>query len=189
MTALARHTESLEGIKDVIVVKGDALNLADVQRTVEGQEAVISILGTPVPARNTLSSMEKAQVRRGIWVSAWPVAASKPWILIKFSWLMFRSHYLKLREMESLVAKSDIDWTIIRPPRLTNGERTGEVRVERGNELSSGPYSISRADLASILLDEAESPGDSRKAISVTTLPKSRKNSAAQTLSNKNQST
>lgn len=63
--------------------------------------------------------------------------------------------------MERMVAGSGFDWTIIRPPRLTNGPATGRVRSEAGApEFRHGPYRISRVDLAATLLDLAE---DSRR--------------------------
>jgi putative NADH-flavin reductase len=180
ITALARHPEKLEGIRGIgAVVKGDALNMGDIRRTVEGQDAVISILGTPEPASNIISSMKEAKIKRVIWVSAWPIAGTKPWFLIKLSWLMFRAHYIKLVAMERMVATSDLDWTIVRPPRLTNGKKIGKVRIERGDDISSGPYSITRADLAAVLLEEAESPINLRKAIVVTALPKKSNKPAA----------
>jgi putative NADH-flavin reductase len=180
ITTLARHPEKLEGISGInSTIKGDALNFKDVRRTIEGQDVVISVLGTPEPARNIIESMKQTRISRGIWVSAWPITGTKPWFLVKLTWLLFGTHYRKLREMERLVMNSDIDWTIVRPPRLTNGERTGNVRIERRDEISTGPYSISRADLAGVLLDEAEFATDVRRGIYVTELPKGSKKEAA----------
>ena len=36
-------------------------------------------------------------------------------------------------EMERIVVASALDWTIARPPRLTNGPRTGRYDVENGH--------------------------------------------------------
>ncbi len=171
ITALARHPEKLQGIEGIgSIIKGDALNLDDVQRAVVGQDAVISVLGASGAARNTILAMDQSKVRRGVWLTAYPVAATKPWFLVKFSWLMFGKHYRELTVTERMVKSSDLDWTIVRPPRLTNGPRNGSVRVERNDNVSSGPYSISRADLAVVLLNCAESENDIRTGLSVTSL-------------------
>ncbi|TLZ91445.1 MAG: SDR family oxidoreductase, partial [Methanobacteriota archaeon] len=51
---------------------------------------------------------------------------------------------------------SQLDWTIVRPPLLTNGPATGRVRGQTGRkDLPHGPYHITRADLAATLLDLA----------------------------------
>jgi len=176
ISTLERHPEKLNGISGIAsVVKGDALNSGDVRSAIAGQDAVISVLGDPEPARNILAAMNEERIRRAIWVSAWPIAGKKPWILIKFSWLMFGKHYKMLAEMEQIVSKSDIDWTIVRPPRLTNAKKSGNVRILRDDNLPSGPYSISRADLAAILLDEAESSMNVRTAKVVTSGAKNTK--------------
>lgn len=60
-------------------------------------------------------------------------------------------------EQERVVGESGLDWTIIKPPRLTNGPARG--RVQSGPSLSVGLLSrISRQDLAGFILQEIESP-------------------------------
>jgi putative NADH-flavin reductase len=58
-------------------------------------------------------------------------------------------------EMERIVTASDLDWTIVRPPRLTNGPLTGRYRIE-DDCMPRGGSSVSRADVADFLLDELE---------------------------------
>jgi hypothetical protein len=51
--------------------------------------------------------------------------------------------------MERIVMASGLDWTIARPPRLTNGPLTGRYRVENGHLPDrSALTSITRADVA-----------------------------------------
>jgi putative NADH-flavin reductase len=58
-------------------------------------------------------------------------------------------------EMERVVMTSGLDWTIARPPRLTNGLLTRHYRIEDGR-LPRGSISLSRADVAHFLLGEVE---------------------------------
>jgi len=52
---------------------------------------------------------------------------------------------------EQLVRASDLDWTLVRPPRLTGGPATGRVRV--GTDLRMGMAAkVSRADVAAFVL-------------------------------------
>jgi putative NADH-flavin reductase len=60
-------------------------------------------------------------------------------------------------EMERIVMESGLDWTIARPPRLTNGPLTGRYRVADDQLPNrSALASISRADVAHFLLSELE---------------------------------
>ena len=55
--------------------------------------------------------------------------------------------------MEQIVAASNLDWTIVRPPRLTNGPLTARYQIA-DNCFPSGKRTLSRADVAHFLLDE-----------------------------------
>jgi hypothetical protein len=69
--------------------------------------------------------------------------------------------------MEREVAASNLDWTIVRATQLTDGPAIGSVRRAHG-DFDFGPYTIRRADLASALLDIAESGDDARAAVEVS---------------------
>ena len=56
-------------------------------------------------------------------------------------------------EMEQIVTASNLDWTILRPPRLTNAPLTGRYQVA-DNRFPPGKRTLSRADVAHFLLDE-----------------------------------
>jgi uncharacterized protein YbjT (DUF2867 family) len=58
-------------------------------------------------------------------------------------------------DMERVVMESGLDWTIVRPPRLTHGPLTTHYAVEDGR-LPPGRRIVSRADLAHFLLEELE---------------------------------
>ena len=58
-------------------------------------------------------------------------------------------------EMESILQKSGLDWTIVRPPRLTNRPLTGKYRVREGHLPGFG-FTISRADVADFMIKTAE---------------------------------
>ena len=68
--------------------------------------------------------------------------------------------------MEEIVQKSGLDWTIVRPPRLTDGPRTGKYR-EREGHLPSFGFKISRADTADYMIKIAESHGEIGKIVGI----------------------
>jgi putative NADH-flavin reductase len=57
--------------------------------------------------------------------------------------------------MEQVVTASNLEWTIVRPPRLTTAPPTGRYQVA-DNRYPPGKRALSRADLAHFLLDELD---------------------------------
>ncbi|TLZ82667.1 MAG: hypothetical protein E6K05_05030 [Methanobacteriota archaeon] len=167
MTAFTRRPGALADLAGLrMVVHGDGRNLEDIRRAIRGQDAVISIVApegrgpTTVisdVARAELTAMREAGVRRIVTVSVSAIEGRRPWILINLVRWILRKPYADFARMEQLVAASSLDWTIVRPPYLSNGPTTGRVRREAGRkDLAHGPYHISRGDLAATLLDLAE---------------------------------
>jgi uncharacterized protein YbjT (DUF2867 family) len=68
-------------------------------------------------------------------------------------------------EMERVVSASGLDWTIARPPRLTDGELTRAYGVADGRMPPAARSTISRADVADFLLDEVEHPAHVRRIV------------------------
>jgi putative NADH-flavin reductase len=73
-------------------------------------------------------------------------------------------------EMERIVRASDLDWTIARPPRLTNGALTRAYGVAEGSMPPASRLTISRADVADFLLDELEHPAHLRRIIGLASV-------------------
>jgi putative NADH-flavin reductase len=166
VTAFVRSPQKLGSLADrVSIQRGDPRTIAELSAALPGHDAVLSALGPPGPgpttiirdgARNTVEAMRTSGVRRLIVVS---VA-----VLFDLGLLgdLLRRTLLKnvgddSAEMERIVMASGLEWTIARPPRLTNGPLTGRYRIEDGHlPVRSALASISRADVAHSLLDELE---------------------------------
>ena len=73
-------------------------------------------------------------------------------------------------EMERIVGASGLDWTIARPPRLTNGVLTRAYGVADGRMPPDARLTISRADVADFLLDELEHPAHVRRIIGLASV-------------------
>ena len=147
------------------ILTGNIFNAAQVEQAIAGAEAVISVLG---PTRNKptfevaagtgviLSAMKKLGVRRLIISTGAGVADPNdaPGLvdhIIKFL-LMKLSRYV-YEDMQQVVTKvraSDLDWTIVRVPMLTDEPRSGKVRV--GYVGKGVGMRIGRADLADFML-------------------------------------
>ena len=68
--------------------------------------------------------------------------------------------------MEQIIGKSGLDWTIVRPPRLTNKPRTGNYRVREGHLPGFG-FTISRADVADFMIETVEKRASIGKVVGV----------------------
>ena len=77
-----------------------------------------------------------------------------------------REHYADLAIMEDMLRDSGLDWTVSRPPRLTNGPLTGRYRTAFGRNLRRG-VTISRADVAHLMLRVLDDPDSIGQAIGI----------------------
>ena len=69
----------------------------------------------------------------------------------RFARTAFGKVYADLAAMEDLLRGSDLDWTVIRPPKLTNKPLTGHYRTATGQNVRGG-FSVPRADVAHLML-------------------------------------
>jgi putative NADH-flavin reductase len=171
----------------VRVVRADleAPEPAVLQAAVAGADAVLSGLG-PRPmakagvaergTRAIVQAMQATGVRRILVVSAAPISTvpspGRPNpprhdpgegffmrnLLTPFAKTVMGERYADLARMEDVLRASDLDWTIFRPPRLTNGPLSGTYRTAFGRNLRGGGL-ISRADVAHGMLEAVAQPG------------------------------
>jgi putative NADH-flavin reductase len=60
--------------------------------------------------------------------------------------------YADKEKQESIIARSELDWTIVRPARLTNGPQRGNYRTWSGAAPKPPASRISRVDVAHLML-------------------------------------
>jgi uncharacterized protein YbjT (DUF2867 family) len=173
VTAFTRNAAALEA-RPHAVVEGDGRDLEKMRAAVEGADAVISIInggdsGDPHRAaeatRTVIQAMSDSGVERLIVTTPYPIVARRPFLLI---WLLRRllaTPYADARDLEQAVSTSDLDWTIVRLTRLTDRPAAGSVVIRR--ELLATPRSLTRADVATTLLDIAEEGHLSGVAVNV----------------------
>ena len=164
--ALARNPSALQSAPSLEVVRGDVFDPPSLDAAVHGQDAAVVILGVSFAAarkptnvfsqgtRNLITALKGACVRRLIVVSSFGVGDSgrDAGILERvFFALVVRGAYADKDLQEQAVRESGLDYTIVRPTRLTMGPGTGRytARVGRGPV----PSPIARADVARFILD------------------------------------
>jgi putative NADH-flavin reductase len=74
--------------------------------------------------------------------------------------------YADLRLMEKYIKESGLDWTIVRPPRLTDAKLTGNYRIAINRFLKNG-LKLSRADTAHFMLSHIQSEDMFRSVVEI----------------------
>ncbi|GAA2824074.1 NAD(P)H-binding protein [Kitasatospora paracochleata] len=157
---------------------------AALEAAVDGADAVLSGLGARTGSdigvvvrgtRAVIEAMDATGARRLVVVSAAPIGTvpsprrphpprhdpgDGPLIrylagpLIK---TVLRKRYADLALMEDALAASGLDWTSVRPPRLTDRPVTGDYRTALDRNVRGGT-TVSRADVAHLMLRVLDRP-------------------------------
>ena len=152
---------------------GDALAIDDVERALDGIDAVIQILGVPMNSkmftgpidlfskatRVLIPAMEAAGVQRLLTVTGFGAGDGRrrisPLQRVAFEIFLGRA-YADKDIQEDLIKSSTLDWTIVRPGILTPGEASGTYRVLEDAASWRNGF-ISRADVADFLAKQISS--------------------------------
>jgi uncharacterized protein YbjT (DUF2867 family) len=171
---------------DLDLAVADVMDPAAIGDLVAGRDAVISAVGPSrrpeakktraasvcsASARSITAAMAAAGTRRLVVVSASGPFTDGDGPLLRYVAKPIVRQVLKdafadLVAMEQVVRASGLDWTILRPPRLTDKPLTGRYRTRRQANVRRG-LTVSRADLAHLILAVSGDPGAYRAAISI----------------------
>jgi putative NADH-flavin reductase len=183
VTAVARHPEAISLVHPRLdVLQGDVLDPEWPGSGIGGADAVLSALGSRELGKPTtvyslgtteiLTAMAVNGVTRFVGISATPVGPDElkspldrclvhP-LLRRF----FGPGYDDMRRMEVILAASQSEWTVYRPPRLTNGSLTGKGRTAIGRRLPRA-WNLSRSNLAAAMIGAISDPATVRRAITI----------------------
>jgi putative NADH-flavin reductase len=149
------------------VVEGQLNETQKITEAMKGQDAVLVTLGPVKGGSKSIMEesgevittvMNKTGVRRLVTVTGAGVAqpGDTPKFFNKFMSFMlhtFAKDVLKdSAKHADIVRSSNLDWTIVRVPMLTDGEKKGQYRVGKVG-VDDGPR-ISRADVADFMLKQ-----------------------------------
>lgn len=183
--ALTRHPETFPIQHERLhVIGGDATDPDVVDAATAPSEAVISVIGAaftrqPVvvysaSARLVVAAMQRHGQRRLLVVTSTgltPTSERHDTSLLERALTPLarrtfgRTVYDDMEQMEAVVSASSLDWTIVRPPGLTDEPGTGYATAE--NWISGG-Y-CARDDLATMLLDQLDDHCFVRRIAAVST--------------------
>jgi len=159
---------------EVFSIMGNPMSEAELADALPGHDAVLSVLGTrgigatsllEDSARATIAAMRKAKVRRLVIQSS---ALLDPNIGFGGSFAgrtFLRHHSRDQRAMERLVTASDLDWTVLRPPRMKDSAPAGKSRAIVGEPTDSNGMLISKEEVARVILDTVENGSHIREIV------------------------
>ena len=166
--ALVRDPSKLRvGHERLVVIRGDVLDAAKVEETVDGTDAVLSALGQTKASpkdvqtrgtENIVAAMEKHGVRRLVSLTGAGVRDPRDEPKLVDRVITFLLRRLQPDVLEDgvrhagVIRLSGLEWVIVRGPRLTEGPKKGEYRV--GMVGKNSGTQISRADLAEFMLGQ-----------------------------------
>ena len=180
VTAFVRSPERLTRFREQLnIVQGNLLSSAEFERVIEGHDAVLSAFGprTPVSkADATLLQRFAVALTDGMKrARVWRVVVESVAFLFKDSILppvyflgrlFFPRIVADASAMEGIFEESQLDWTVVRPPELTDKPYTGKYRVREGHLPRFG-FRVSRADVADFMIRAVEKHALSRKIVGV----------------------
>jgi putative NADH-flavin reductase len=181
VTVLVRSPDRLRPFRDRInVEQGDLLNPAELERVIRGHDAVLSGFGPRVPVSEAdahllqqfavalTSAMPQAGVKRVVVESVaflFKNSVLPPAYLL--GRLLFPRTVSDATAMERIFEESALDWTMVRPPELTDKLYTGKYRAQEGHLPRFG-FKVSRADVANFMLKAVENRWSIRKIVGLS---------------------
>jgi putative NADH-flavin reductase len=181
VTAFVRSPERLKPFGDHITVRqGNLLNAAEREPVIKGHEAVLSGFGPRLPVSKAdanllrqfggalTAAMPKAGVKRVVVESVaflFKDSIIPPAYLL--GRLLFPGIVTDASGMEELFQNSGLEWTIARPPELTDKPYTGKYRVREGHLPRFG-FKISRSDVADFMIKAAENRSSLGKIVGIS---------------------
>lgn len=178
VTALVRNSDNLPiNHPNLTIFKGNVLNKADIFHSMQGSDVVVSALNTD--GTNTLSesmpfiieAMKKEKITRIITVGTAGILQSRN----SPDMLRYQSSESRRRsttaaeehhKVYELLDQSKLDWTIVCPTYLPDGDKKGVYRIER-NFLPEDGVEISVADTAEFVYSQIYSREYNRMRVGI----------------------
>ncbi|MBI2840883.1 MAG: SDR family oxidoreductase [Acidobacteria bacterium] len=153
------------------VIQGDVLEYESVKAAMHEQEAVLCALGhkrflyptwiLSHGTRNILRAMETEGVRRLVCESSIGIGDSAGRLGLYYSLfvipVILPFYFWDRTRQERLIAASSLEWVIVRPGTLTDGDRRREYHHGLGGGSFLRTVRISRADVADFMLNQLAS--------------------------------
>jgi putative NADH-flavin reductase len=182
VTAMVRSSQA-QFPSGVRTVQGDVLRPDSLAHAVIDQDAVISSLGSKISfkpvtmlsagTRNLVEAMRAQRVNRLVCITGIGAGDSKGRGGFLYNRLiqplLLNEVYKDKTRQEEVVRESGLDWTIVRPAQLTNGEARGAGSYRVLSDLKGVTAAkIARADSAEFTVSALNKTDFSRRTVLIT---------------------
>lgn len=179
---------AVPGHPNLDVAVADVMRPDSIRDAVAGRDAVVSTIGpsrrreerkstaaSPVStdsARSITTAMQATGSSRRLVVVSGTGAFTEGdgplmrYVLKPIAWRFLGDAFADFQTMEDVVRASGLDWTVVRPPALTDKPPTGRYRTRRELNVRGG-LRVSRADLAHLILTVSGDPDTYHAMISL----------------------
>jgi putative NADH-flavin reductase len=182
VSAVARSPEKAKDLEPARLIIGDVRDENVLRQALNGQDAVISALGTPASpfrevtllstaTRALVNAMKDEYVSRLVCITGMGAGDSVGHGGFVFDKLIFplllRNVYADKNRQESIVSNSGLEWVLVRPSVLNDRPSHAPIRaIADLSDFHGG--SISRHDVATFVLDQLQSDAWLRRAPLIT---------------------
>ncbi|MBJ7577284.1 NAD(P)H-binding protein [Devosia sp. MC532] len=152
-----------------MLFSADASDSKDLIRALEGQDAVICVMGNSTPKKRnpTLVSavaslvelMQEKGPKRLVYLSTILVPESRAragWLAATIAPLIIGNDIADHIDKERAIISSPLDWTIVRATKLGNGAQTWRYLAGPDVTATKVLGMVSRSDLAKFMLEEVQ---------------------------------
>lgn len=180
VTAFARMPSALQiNHPRLTIFQGDATISDQVDEVIEGQDAVLSAVGTDLgqtnlrhaSMENIVSAMKKHGVKRIIGIGGMGVLQASETIQI-YQTKGFPEEYIPVSNDHNAayqtLVKSGLDFTFVCPPMIVDGPSTGHYTVSEDYP-PHGEFKITTSDLADFMISELKNPQFSGHRVGIAT--------------------
>jgi putative NADH-flavin reductase len=165
VTAFGRSAFAGADRAKVVNISGNPMSETELADALAAHDAVLSVLGTrglgatsvlEDSSRATIAAMRRAGVNRLVILSSALLDAHIGVVNRIVSRTLLRHFSSDQRAMEKLVTASDLDWTVLRPPRMGSSAPDGQSSASLADPADSAGMLITKEEVARVMLDAAE---------------------------------
>jgi putative NADH-flavin reductase len=174
ISAFVRNPSSFTEAPGLRVIQGDVFDPEQVAAAIQGQDAIFTALGArtlgpndllPKASANIIAGMKRHGPGRLIVLGASGASGDagkyssglQRLLLRVLKHTLLKYPFINSAIQQQQVEASGLDYTIVLPPRLTNGPAVGKYRM-LPDGLPRGGATLSRADLAEFMLKQLSDP-------------------------------
>lgn len=154
VSAFVRNPAKFEdmNLDGVTVVKGDALNVSDVNKVLEGQDIVLASLEGDVltMAKNIVAAAQENHISRIIWITGMGIHHEIKGLRGKMLGMLAKSRPEYI-EAADTIAASGVPYTLLRCPGIQDGDNTEYYLTTEDTQPRK--KSVDRAAIAKCMAD------------------------------------